>query len=118
MIVAVLPFLAVGEEGPSLEADPNDLARWAAAQVAGALSIPGVCETRLVLDVVEIAVDALSAAAAQLQADFALGATFKSADGELEISALLADAEGNERGAWTETVGLGSALGIGHITSK
>ncbi len=112
-ILAVLPFAA-----DEVDPDANDLARWLAKDAAGALDIPGVVEPRLVVDVVEISAPALGEAAAQLGAEFALGATLRLADGQLELAATLVDASGVARGEWSESLSLGAATRIGRMLAR
>jgi tetratricopeptide (TPR) repeat protein len=112
-ILAVLPFAA-----DEVDPDANDLARWLAKDAAGALDIPGVVEPRLVVDRVEISAPALGEAAAQLGAEFALGATLQLADGRLELAATLVDASGAARAEWSESLPLGSAPWLGRMLAR
>jgi tetratricopeptide (TPR) repeat protein len=111
-VVAVLPFTA-DDIGP----EAHDLARWLASDAAGELQVSGI-EPRLVLDAVEFSAAALGDAAAQLGAEVALGATLSVAEGKVELSALLADAKGAERGSWSESLPLGAFPQLGRMLAR
>lgn len=112
-VVAVLPF-AVDETDP----DANDLARWLARQAAQELAAAALLESRLVVDAVEVSAPALAQAAAQLQVDFALGASLRLSGEAVELSILLVDARGGVRGQWTEAGALGAAAQAGQAIAR
>ena len=100
--VAVLPFVA-----DEVDPDAYDLARFLTAETAAELAVPGVIETQLVTDRVELSRAALSLAAAQLGAAAALGAAAQVERGQLHLRVLLA---GAVDAAWDESAPLGAAL--------
>ena len=112
-VLAVLPFVA-----DEIDPDANELARWLWADVAAELSIPGVIETRMVVDRVEISAQALGEAASQLEADLALGATMHLEEEKVVLAALLVDARGTVRAEWGETLALGAAPQIGRMLAR
>lgn len=102
MIVAVLPFAADG-----VDADVLDLAVWLGEETARALR---GAEVRVVIDAVPIEAGALGAAAAQLEADAALGATVAIYDQDVQTRALLVGRDGALRAEWSEHCAAGGAL--------
>ena len=112
-VVAVLPFAA-----DAIDPDANDLARWLHAATADELAAADVIEARLVADAVEVSAPALAEAAAQLGAEAALAARLRLEEGRVELSALLAGADGEVRGEWAESSAIGAALQIPRMLAR
>ncbi len=110
-VVAVLPFAA-----DEIDPDAHDVARYLAADAAGELS--RAVEVRLVLDAVEIAPQSLGAAAAQLGAEAALGATVRLEQEQVHLDALLADAKGAPKASWSESLPLGAVPQMGRMLAR
>lgn len=110
--VAVLPFAA-----DPLDPDAVDLARWLWTQTAAELDVPGVIEPRLVVDLVEIAPEAIGEAAAQLETEVALGAELKLEEGALSLNVIVA-APQQTKGDFSQTVPLGAALGLPRFLAR
>lgn len=103
-VLAVLPFAA-----DAIDPDASELSRWLWVEAARALDLPGIVEPRLVGDVVEISAPALGEAAAQLEAEAALGVTLQLIGDRVELAALLVAADGAVRSEWSEELALGAA---------
>jgi tetratricopeptide (TPR) repeat protein len=73
---------------------------------------------RLLVDAVEVEPAALGAAAAQLGAEAALGATVRLSGDRVQIEVLLAGAQGEERAAWSESLPLGAATRLGSMLAR
>jgi len=111
-IVAVLPF-AVG----GIDPQAHDLAQWLAGETAWELC-GAAAEARLVVDPVEVSAASLGDAAAQLGADFALGATLTREPERLALQLLLADARGAVRAQWDERAQVGAAGQLGRRIAR
>jgi tetratricopeptide (TPR) repeat protein len=83
VILLVAPFVA-----PGVDPDALGVARFATADAAAALDVPGVEVLRLA-DEIEISPGALKSAAEALHADAALGATIALDSGEIAVDAAL-----------------------------
>lgn len=110
-VVAVLPFAA-----EQIDPEAHDVARYLAADAAGELS--RAVEARLVLDAVAIAPEPLGAAAAQLGAEVALGATLRLEQDRVHLDALLADARGAPKASWSESLPLGAVPQMGRMLAR
>jgi len=111
-IVAVLPF-AVGGVDPQA----HDLAQWLAGETAWELC-GAAAEARLVVDPVEVSASSLGDAAAQLGADFSLGAILTREPERLTLQLLLVDARGAVRAQWDERVQVGTAAQLGRRLAR
>ncbi|HUJ28101.1 MAG TPA: hypothetical protein VLW85_18900 [Myxococcales bacterium] len=109
-MIAVVPFTA------DIDPDAHDLARWLTSETAALLA--RATEVKLVADEVEIAPEALGAAAAALGAGTALGASVQVVEGGLRLQALLADAAGAEKASWEESLPLGGAARLGPMLAR
>ena len=112
MIIVVVPFATL-----TVDPDAFDLARFCAADTAAALDLPGI-EPRLLLDQVEIAADALGAAAAALGADAAFGATLQIIESWVELDALVTDAAGARRAVLHQSLTLGALPQLGRMLAR
>jgi tetratricopeptide (TPR) repeat protein len=110
VIIVVVPFAT-----QTIDPDASDLARFCTADTAFALDGSGA-DARLLID--EVSSDALGAAAAALEAEVALGATLKLAEGQVEIDALLVDATGAARGAFHHSLTLGALPQLGRMLAR
>jgi tetratricopeptide (TPR) repeat protein len=111
-VVAVLPFEVGGVDPPA-----RDLAHWIAGEAAWELC-GAAADARLVVDPVEISAASLGDAAAQLGADFALGAILTREGERLTLQLLLADARGAVRAQWDELARVGGAAQLGRRIAR
>ena len=116
--IAILPFAALGSLDPVL----RQVADFVALDLAGFLSRSGVVNAALIQadERAEAQAQALAQLAVLLETELALGGSVR-LDPEaetLQLSALLADARGNERGRWTETLPLGQGPSLGQLIAR
>ncbi len=106
MIVAVLPFAADG-----VDAEASDLASWLGDETASELQLESpALQVKLVLDAVPIDQATLAVAAAQLDADAALGVRAAMRDEMLHVHALLVGRDARVRAQWNEDCPIQAAL--------
>ena len=114
--IAVLPFAAPGSLDPQL----REIADFVAHDLAEFLSRSGVLSAALVDadERAEPVAAALAEVAVLVEAQLALGGSVHLENDELNLVALLADAEGNERGRWTEVLPLGHGPNLGQLLAR
>jgi len=122
--IAILPFAALGSLDPVL----RQVADFIALDLAGFLSRSGVVNAALILadEQHEPEVPALAELASLLEAELALGGSVRLEPGlpidaelqTLQLHTLLADAQGNERGRWSDSLPLGQGPLCGRLVAR